>query len=102
MSHALREDRGQDFNSEFMMGSDIHRNPYHIAVMRSQLTRNVGILYIELRDEIITAFDEILDLKDDGNMFRVIKDNKFKLILGDRVEECSSIDDCSTDRMQGQ
>ncbi|KAH0837779.1 cytochrome P450 [Lanmaoa asiatica] len=54
----------EDFNSEFAMGSEIYHNPYHIAVLRSQLTRNIGVLYAELRDEIIVAFDEILDLKD--------------------------------------
>lgn len=64
------------------MGFELYQNPYHINVMRSQLTRNIGVLYPELRDEIITAFDEILDLKDNGNVFPVIK-NKDLLILDD-------------------
>ncbi|KAH0837765.1 hypothetical protein J3R83DRAFT_5943 [Lanmaoa asiatica] len=55
------------------MGSEVHHNPYHITVIRSQLTRNIGVLYPELRDEIITAFHEILNLKGDGDTFSVTK-----------------------------
>ena len=40
------------------------KTPYHTGVVRSQLIRNVAALYDEIRDEIICAFDEILDLKD--------------------------------------
>ena len=49
--------------------------------MRSQLTRNIDILYPALQDEVVAAFDDILDLKDDGDMFPVIKNNK-SLMLG--------------------
>ena len=31
---------------------------YHIPVIRGQLTRNLGNLFSDLRDEIVLAFDE--------------------------------------------
>ena len=55
------------------MGSDLRYDAYHITVLRSQLPRKIGSLYPELRDEIITAFDDILDLDDNGDVFPIIK-----------------------------
>ncbi|KIK94711.1 hypothetical protein PAXRUDRAFT_429265 [Paxillus rubicundulus Ve08.2h10] len=60
---SFMEAANDSLNIEYMLGSDIHRNPYHIAIIRSQLTRNLGILYPDLRDEIVTAFEETLDLR---------------------------------------
>ncbi|KAG9311576.1 cytochrome P450 [Chiua virens] len=53
------EDR---WSMSYIMGGDLHGNPYHIGVIRSQLTRHLGTKYLEIRDEIVTAFDEVLDL----------------------------------------
>ncbi|KIJ05361.1 hypothetical protein PAXINDRAFT_93577, partial [Paxillus involutus ATCC 200175] len=55
---------------EYMLGRDIYHNPYHDAIIRSQLTRNLGILYPGIRDEIVTAFEEILDLQ--GNEWKSV------------------------------
>jgi hypothetical protein len=66
------------------MGSDVHHDPYHITVMRSQLTRQLGVLYPEVRDEIITAFEELLDVNDNGDVFLVTENNS-SLIL-DNIE----------------
>jgi hypothetical protein len=51
---------------EHTMGQEIYHNPYHIPIVRSQLTRNLGALCLEIRDEIITAFDDVLDLRGNG------------------------------------
>ncbi|KAH7886354.1 cytochrome P450 [Phlebopus sp. FC_14] len=58
------ESANQALKVEYTLGPAVHHNPYHIAVIRSQLTRNLSILYPEIRDEIVTAFDDVLDLKD--------------------------------------
>ncbi|KAF8547708.1 cytochrome P450 [Imleria badia] len=58
------EATNEDLNTEFTMGSEVHYDPYHIPVIRSQLPRKIGVLYPEMREEIIVAFDEILDLDD--------------------------------------
>jgi hypothetical protein len=50
------------------MGHEVHDFPYQIAVIRSQLTRNIGKMYPEIRDEVVTAFDEVLDLRGYGEV----------------------------------
>ncbi|KIJ05875.1 hypothetical protein PAXINDRAFT_92824, partial [Paxillus involutus ATCC 200175] len=45
------------------LGHDVHHNPYHVAIIRSQLTRNLGNLFPDIRDEIVIAFEETLDLQ---------------------------------------
>ncbi|KAF8844237.1 cytochrome P450 [Paxillus ammoniavirescens] len=55
---------------EYTLGHDIHYNPYHIQTIRSQLTRNLTSLYPDIRDEIVTAFEETLDLR--GNEWKSV------------------------------
>ena len=37
-------------------------------VVRSQLTRNIAKLYPEIRDEIVTSFGDVLDLRGHGEV----------------------------------
>ncbi|KAL4068764.1 cytochrome P450 [Scleroderma yunnanense] len=52
--------------TQYILGPEIEHNPYHITIIRSQLTRNLPRLYPALRDEMMMTFDEILDMKDDS------------------------------------
>lgn len=56
-------------STDYTMGKEVQINRYHIPVMRSQLTRNIGALSSTIRDEIVTSLQEILALKDDGEWF---------------------------------
>ncbi|KAF9233836.1 cytochrome P450 [Melanogaster broomeanus] len=49
---------------EYTLGHQVYHNPYHNAILRSRLTRNIGILCPEIRDEVVTALEETLNLKD--------------------------------------
>ncbi|KAH7906708.1 cytochrome P450 [Hygrophoropsis aurantiaca] len=49
---------------EYTLGYEIHHNAYHVPIIRSQLTRNLTALYPEIRDEIVVAFEETLQLND--------------------------------------
>jgi hypothetical protein len=42
-------------------------DPYHIPVVRSQLTRNIAALYDDIRDEVIEAFNDLIPVKDDDS-----------------------------------
>ncbi|KAF9230013.1 cytochrome P450, partial [Melanogaster broomeanus] len=53
---------------EYTLGHDVHYNPYHVQFMRSQLTRGLGTLYPAIRDEVVTAFEEVLDLRGNGKL----------------------------------
>ena len=39
------------------MELEIHHNPYHVPIVRSQLTRDIAASYPEIRDGIAAAFD---------------------------------------------
>jgi len=45
-------------------------DPYHLAVLRNQLNRNLGVLFPQTHDEIVRAFDEIIPLTS-GELLRV-------------------------------
>jgi hypothetical protein len=81
----------QILNSRYMLGDEVHDTPYHVAVVRSQLTRNIGKMYPEIRDEVVTAFDEVLDLRGYGGESFFTR-ACLALISGTfRMEECTGI-----------
>ncbi|KAI5999861.1 cytochrome P450 [Pisolithus orientalis] len=49
---------------DHLIGREINSNPYHSSVARIHLTRNIGLYYPDIKDEVHTAFEELLDLKD--------------------------------------
>ncbi|KIM76338.1 hypothetical protein PILCRDRAFT_797492 [Piloderma croceum F 1598] len=57
----------------FLMSVNIHipnilvskSDPYHLAILRNQLNRNLGVLFPQTHDEIVRAFDEIIPLTSD-------------------------------------
>lgn len=49
------------------MGKPIYENPYHVKVVQFGVTRNLNARFPDIRDEIITAFDDLLsEVKADG------------------------------------
>ncbi|KAH8105090.1 cytochrome P450 [Cristinia sonorae] len=50
---------------DYTFGPDTHHNPYHISVIRTSLTRNLGVLYRDVRDELVTATREFIPPSDD-------------------------------------
>jgi len=49
--------------TDWTMGLDISKNPYHVQVIRGQLTRNLGRCFPEVRDEIVNAFNDVLTME---------------------------------------
>ncbi|KAF7367748.1 hypothetical protein MSAN_00838700 [Mycena sanguinolenta] len=49
--------------AKFTMGHEILENLYHLDVIRTSLARNLHSCFPEVRDEIICAFDEVLQLQ---------------------------------------
>ena len=80
----------QSLQVEYTMGAEIHYNPYHIPIIRSQLTRNIGVLYPEVRSEMAMAFDDVFDLRGIGKHLVLIC-VRYSLMHGTtRMEEYSS------------
>ncbi|KAJ7124671.1 cytochrome P450 [Mycena crocata] len=54
----------ESLQSDWTMGPEVTRNPYHVSAIRGSLTRNLGRCFPEVRDEIVHAFDHVLALED--------------------------------------
>lgn len=50
---------------------EISSNPIHTNVIRGPLTRNLGLLFPDVVDEIERAFPEAIPLKDDGERYKI-------------------------------
>lgn len=58
----------QNLKFDYVLGRELHDHPYHIVLLRSQLTRHLSTTYVEVVDEMTSAFDETLALKDNGQI----------------------------------
>ncbi|KAI6016879.1 hypothetical protein PISMIDRAFT_101771, partial [Pisolithus microcarpus 441] len=56
----------------YLIGPEINSNPYRISVERIHLTSNLGLYYPAIKDEVHTAFEDLLDLKDNVDTVREI------------------------------
>ena len=43
-----------------MLGEQTRTDPFHIGVVRTPLTRNLGYRFAEVKDEIMEAFGEMI------------------------------------------
>jgi hypothetical protein len=39
---------------------------YHTDIIRSKLTRNIAATFGEVREELVLAFDDLIQTRDDG------------------------------------
>ncbi|GJJ07764.1 hypothetical protein Clacol_001969 [Clathrus columnatus] len=53
------------FFFSYLMGPTLVSNMYHMKIIRSQLTKNLSVLFDDLQDEIHAALDDIIPLSDD-------------------------------------
>ncbi|KAJ6483217.1 cytochrome P450 [Mycena sanguinolenta] len=56
----------EEVRVKLTMGREIAENPYHQLTVRTSLTRNLHTLFPEVRDEIVCAFDDVLQLQGSG------------------------------------
>ncbi|KAF7367736.1 hypothetical protein MSAN_00837500 [Mycena sanguinolenta] len=52
--------------AKFTMGRELAENNYHLDLVRTSLTRNLHNCFPDVRDEIICAFDDVLQLQGSG------------------------------------
>ncbi|KAI6039636.1 cytochrome P450 [Pisolithus marmoratus] len=62
---SLVEASNDSLNLDHLVGSEVIANHYHISVARVHFARSLAPYYPDMKDEICTAFDELLDLRDD-------------------------------------
>ncbi|KAI0066399.1 cytochrome P450 [Artomyces pyxidatus] len=50
---------------KYTMGKELEEDAYHISVIRSQLTRNLGVLFDNMRDELVAAFEDMIPAREE-------------------------------------
>ncbi|KAK7044805.1 cytochrome P450 [Favolaschia claudopus] len=45
---------------EHTIGQEQHRDPFQVAVVRSTMTRNIGVCFPDIRDEVVAAFKDLI------------------------------------------
>ncbi|KAG6330494.1 hypothetical protein ID866_8595 [Astraeus odoratus] len=55
---------------DYTLGPGIHHDPYIQSLVRSQLSRNLPSLCPDIKDEMVKAFNELLDMK--GNEWKTV------------------------------
>ncbi|PPQ77969.1 hypothetical protein CVT26_005274 [Gymnopilus dilepis] len=51
--------------TDYTLGRQIRMDPYHVGIVRTPLTRNIAARFSDIKDEIVTAFSEIIPAKED-------------------------------------
>ncbi|KAI0322977.1 cytochrome P450 [Amylostereum chailletii] len=46
--------------TDYTMGPEIQHNPYHVPIIRTQLTKNLAIVFPQMRDELVSAFTDAI------------------------------------------
>ncbi|KIK25892.1 hypothetical protein PISMIDRAFT_96212, partial [Pisolithus microcarpus 441] len=59
------EAANENIQVQYTLSPAILHDMYHNSILRSQLTRNLGAVYPDIRNELVVAFEETLDLKAD-------------------------------------
>lgn len=54
----------QLLQADYTLGPETTRNPYHVNLIRNQLTRSLRDYFPELREEIVASFDDFIPAKD--------------------------------------
>ncbi|KAF7367730.1 hypothetical protein MSAN_00836900 [Mycena sanguinolenta] len=60
---SFAEGAEENVQMKFTMGREIVENHYHMDLVRTTLTRNLHKCFPDVRDEIICAFDDVLELE---------------------------------------
>ncbi|KZT20329.1 cytochrome P450 [Neolentinus lepideus HHB14362 ss-1] len=57
---SFAEATNNEIQITYTLGKNVHENGYHVPIIRSQLTRNLAVLFPTIRDEIVAAFNDII------------------------------------------
>lgn len=63
----------QGIQSKYTMGPELNENTFHVATVRSPLTKNLAIRFADVQDEIACAFKHFIP-PTDGQRFPASRD----------------------------
>ncbi|CAK5266785.1 unnamed protein product [Mycena citricolor] len=87
---SFNDGSGETIQAKYTMGADLLNNAYHALAVRTSLTRNLGKVFPEVRDEIECAIDEVFALQDDewklvpvmSSLMKVVARTSNRLFVG--------------------
>ncbi|KAF4621783.1 hypothetical protein D9613_012093 [Agrocybe pediades] len=79
----------ETIQTDYTMGKHLRKHPFHIATVRTPLTRNIAVRFGDIKDEVQAAFADILPQKDDwtavpalGTVMQVVVRTSNRLFVG--------------------
>ena len=84
---------------EYNFGYEIHSTPYHTTVVRTSLTRNLGVLYPDVLDELDIASRELIPQSNGMFPMLSIVNPANALMLLIRLDRGSSLRDHHANRL---
>ncbi|KAF8897198.1 cytochrome P450 [Infundibulicybe gibba] len=87
---SFREAISETFHIDYTMGPEIHHDPYHVATVRTPLTRNLAIRFTDIQEEIAAAFNDVVPVNGKEwvsvpafrTMMRVVSRTSNRLFVG--------------------
>ena len=74
-----------------MLGEQTRTDPFHIGVVRTPLTRNLGYRFAEVKDEILEVFGEMIPPT--GGMYILLQSMNLNRYILTRVDQDSYLFD---------
>ncbi|KAF8906748.1 cytochrome P450 [Gymnopilus junonius] len=62
---SFEEAVAETIQTDYTLGHQVRVDHYHIPIVRTPLTRNIAIRFSDIKDEISTAFSELIPAKED-------------------------------------
>ncbi|PPQ77970.1 hypothetical protein CVT26_005275 [Gymnopilus dilepis] len=62
---SFEEAVAETIQTDYTLGRRVRVDHYHVPIVRTPLTRNIAIRFSDIKDEIVTAFSELVPAKED-------------------------------------
>ncbi|KAF8825453.1 hypothetical protein HHX47_DHR7000510 [Lentinula edodes] len=62
---SMIEAAAETLQVEYTLSKEVVLHPYHVAIVRTPITRNIATRFAEVRDEMVSAFADLIPAKDD-------------------------------------
>ncbi|GAV99331.1 cytochrome p450 [Lentinula edodes] len=62
---SMIEAAAETLQVEYTLSKEVVLHPYHVAIVRTPMTRNIATRFAEVRDETVSAFADLIPAKDD-------------------------------------
>ena len=54
----------QTVQADYTLGREVQQDAYHISIIRNTLTKNIGARFLEIMDEIMSSFGDVIPATD--------------------------------------